>query len=320
MQRRQYLVGGCVALAALAGCLDDGGDASGGGRVEDRTGERAFSRTIGGLNNAAIALREADGFDDPESVEFDPDEPRDHLESARDHLETAEAELGDERDADLEELRTYATVLEAAVDVAATVADETLVDDVEAVERALDGDGDRSDAAAVVGERTGELETADGRLDDGKSALSEIDPDRFDDLATVDLADLEAGVSTLANVLRAQTALAAGYDATLEGDERLERGRERADAGAHDEAEAEFSAAKTAFEEATRAFDDGNEDAPGGLAEYLETGRCRSENLHDGARHLAAASAAAADGDVRTARDRRADAESALASADACGD
>ncbi|RQG94063.1 hypothetical protein [Natrarchaeobius chitinivorans] len=320
MQRRQYLLGGTVAMAAVVGCLDDEGGASSDVGAEDRTGERAFSRAVGGLNDAAIALREAEDLDDPESVDFDPEVPRNHLETARGHLETADEELGDERGADLEELRTYASVLEAAIHVAATVADETLFDDVEAVERALDDDGDRSEATLVIDERESDLEAADVHLDDGKAALAEIDADRFADLPTADLADLEAGVSTLANVLRAQSALAAGYASTLEGDDRLERGREYADDGSHDEATEEFTAAKAAFDEAIHTFDDGVDDAPADLVAALETGRCRSENLHDGAAHLAASSAAADEGNVRTARNRQSDAESAFAAAEDCGE
>ncbi|RQG92922.1 hypothetical protein EA462_01490 [Natrarchaeobius halalkaliphilus] len=321
MNRRRYLAGWAAALAAFAGCLD--GDGNGEANVDDRTGERALSRGIGQLNDAAIALQIEDELAEPESVDFDPDTPRTHLSTARDHLETAEAELEDERAGDIDELRRYATVLEAAIDVAGTVTDEALFEEIERIETALADGGDEHDretTTELLDDRIEALETAGDRLTDAKAAIEAIDEGRYESLETVDLTDVESGVSTLEAVVISQSALASGYDATLEGDDDLDRGRAYADDGSHGDAEAAFLDAKASFETATETFEGGSDDAPDGLEGYFETALCRSNHLTDAAANFANASAAADDGDVVAAGQYRDDAEDALDAAASCGE
>ena len=99
MNRRQYLARtGAVSLstglfASVAGCLgglpgsSDNSDVT----VSDRTGQRALDRAAGSLNTAAQSLTDLQDLENPEAVDFDPTEPRAHIETARGHLETAAA-------------------------------------------------------------------------------------------------------------------------------------------------------------------------------------------------------------------------------------
>ncbi|WP_049924286.1 hypothetical protein [Halopiger djelfimassiliensis] len=322
MNRRQYLgyTGSGLAVVACAGCLGDFGGDSSGVEVDDRTGKRELSRAVGGLNDAAIALDTGDELEDPESVDFDPEEPRTHLEQARDHLETAADELPDDRAGDIEELRAYADVLEGLIDVTATVTDETLADDAAIVTDTIVGEGDLDDARTTVDERTAAIETAATRFDETNAALQDLDAERLEELAVVDLEEVEAGAAALGDAVDSLAALGDGYDAMLAGYAALERGREHADADEHDRAETEFADAESEFETAVETLESGAAESPSGFASYFETAGCQSGHLRTAAEHFAAASAAAADRNAAAARRNRADAEAALEDADACTD
>lgn len=323
MNRRQYLarVGVSLGAVSLAGCLDslggDDGDEGADGDATDRTGERELDRAVGQLNKAALALRDAGDVEDPESIEFDASEPRDHLEQADEHLETAASEL-DGREDDLAELRTYADVLETLVDVTAVVADETLTDDIETVTAALEADGDLEAAQETLDDRTGTLDDAQGQYDGATSELMALDAERLSELAVIDLEKVESGAVQLGDVLSAQSALASGYDDVLRGSEHLERGQERSDDGDYEGAETAFADAESAFGTATETFDSEKGDAPAGLVSYFETALCQSGHLEDAAANFAESAAAAADRDVATAQRRKEDAEDALEKARAC--
>ncbi|APW97129.1 hypothetical protein CHINAEXTREME_04805 [Halobiforma lacisalsi AJ5] len=329
LHRRQYLARSAAALgtASLAGCLDEladddpGGDDGGEADVPDRTGERALDRAVGELNNAALAL-DVGEVDDPDDLEFDPGEPRDHLDTARDHLDTAEAELED-RDDDIEALRRYADVLAALIDVTETIADDSLEADIDAVNEALsEEDSDIETARDILDERTADLGTAADRYDEAMAGLEALSADRLEELSIVDLDEVEAGAERLGAVLDSLRTLGGGYESILDGAEHLERGQDEADERNHEEAEAAFRTAEEAFEAATGTLtgDGGKADAPDGLVSYFETALCQSRNFADAADSFAAASAAAADGDVIDARDHRDEAEDALEEANDCAD
>lgn len=321
MNRRQYLARAGVSLGAvsLAGCLESlGGDDGDDVDVTDRTGERELDRAVGQLNDAALALRDAGNLEDPEDDAFDAAEPRDHLEQSDEHLSTAESEL-DGREDDLDELRTYAAVLETLIDTTAVVADETLTEDVDAVTAALEGDGDLESAQETIDERTATLEEAESAYDEATSELMALDADRLSGLSVIDLEEVESGAVQLGDVLSAQSALASGYDDVLAGYEHLERGQERSDDGDYEGAETAFTDAESAFGTASETFDGGKGDAPASLRSHFETALCQSGQLEDAAANFAESSAAAADRDPGTAQSRKNDAEDALEEARACG-
>ncbi|WP_137290958.1 hypothetical protein [Natronorubrum halophilum] len=319
MNRRQYLAraGAGVPLAAFAGCLDDlpGGDSSGEGT--DRTGERELDRAAGNLNDAALALNvEADTIEDPERIEFDPAEPADSIATARDHLETAATELGADREPDIETLRTYADVLEALVVVADTVTDDTLSDDFDSVSAATGGDSDLEDASATMDDRRAEIDEAKIHYDDAVSEFRSLD-DRFKELARIERADLEGGISTLGDVLGSFDTLAGGFESILDGYGCLERGHTHVDNGAYDQAEGTFTDAESAFEAAATL--EGDETTPDGLTDYFETARCQGGHLTDAAAAFADSAAAGDDGDPLVANRKRAEGERELENATECG-
>ncbi len=308
MNRRQYLARTGVAgvstglLATLSGCLDglpgssDGSDVT----VTDRTGQRALDRAAGSLNKAAQSLEELEGLEDPETVEFDPDTPRGHLETAREHLETAASELGDDRAADVATLRSYADTLEGLVAVTVTVTDETLADDIEAVNAALEGESDLERANEIVDTRYTKLGDARQRYDQVEATIADIDGDRLTDLSGVKLADLEDGTAALGDAVTALETLAGAYDGTLDADEgygALERGQTHVDNGEYEAAQAAFETAAATFSTSLDRLEAGQTEAPDGLTGYFETATCQNRHLADAATAFADGAAAAADGD-----------------------
>jgi hypothetical protein len=327
MHRRQYLTGASVGLlAGLVGCLDDSGSSGGNGgdapEVEDRTGERAIDRAAGKLNDAAATLDELEAdLETPEEVDFDPEGPRTNISEARGHLDTAEAELGDDRTADVETLRSYADALEGLVAVTVTVTDDTLSDDIETVDETLEADDpDVEEANAVVDERHAAIIDARERHAEADATIRELDADRLEDLAAIELAALENGAATLGNVVTSLETLSSAYDATLDADEgygALERGREHLDAGEYKPAAGEFTTAESTFTSSRGRLDDGIGDAPEGLVDRFETARCQNRHLADAAGSFADAAAAAADRDP-AADDHRADGQAALDALENC--
>ncbi|MXV62852.1 hypothetical protein GS429_12400 [Natronorubrum sp. JWXQ-INN-674] len=283
MNRRQYLTRagtGVGALALLAGCLDDftGSDSS--AEVGDRTGERELDRAAGALNDAALALDVGGGaIEDPETLEFDPDEPAGLIADARAHLETAMDELDEGRRPDVETLRTYADVLEGLVAVTDTVADEGLESEAETVFATIGGDGDIATATDTVGERTSKLDEARTEYDEAADDFRTLE-DRFEELAGIDRTDLESGISTLSTVLDSLETLGSGFESLLAGYDDLERGRAHAEDGADKQASEAYADAESAFETAAATLE-GDEDTPAGLTDYFETAICQSDQLID---------------------------------------
>jgi len=330
MNRRQYLARtGAVSLstglfASVAGCLgglpgsSDDSDVT----VSDRTGQRALDRAAGSLNTAAQSLTDLQDLENPEAVDFDPTEPRAHIETARGHLETAAAELSDDRAADVATLRSYADVLEGLVAVTVTVTDDTLADDIDAVNAALAGSGDLEAANEIVDARYEKIGGARDRHAEATATIAAIDGDRLDELAGIDLADLEDGAATLGEVVTALETLAGSYDATLDADDgygALERGQSHVDSGEYEAAQGEFETAAATFATALDRLESGRTDAPDGLDDYFETAICQNRHLTDAATSFADGAAAAADGDP-TARTHQSTGEAELEAVQNCSD
>lgn len=329
MNRRQYLArtgaaGASLAtVTALAGCLDAIEGSSDGTDIEvgDRTGQRALDRAAGKLNKAAQQLDEVEGFEDPETVEFDSAHARDYLSDARDHLETADSELGDDRSVDLETLRSYAAVVEGLVSVTVTVTDDTIEDDIDAVTAAIEEGGDIEDANETVDERHGAVAGAADRYGRTTDTLQSIDGERLSAIAGTDVADLEEGAATLGDVVTSLETLTGAYDSMLDpetGYGALEDGRTHLENEEFEQAGESFETAETTFSNALQRLEDGTENAPEGLDEYFDTAGCQNEHLAAASGHFADAAAAAENGRYRTAREKRNDGEAALDDVDNC--
>ncbi|WP_440772100.1 hypothetical protein [Natronorubrum sp. DTA28] len=321
MNRRQYLTragAGTLALAALAGCLDDLSRSESTTSAADRTGERELSRAAGTLNEAALALDIEDGgVGDSEDVEFDPDEPTGLIDDARGHLETAAAELDDERTPDAETLETYADILEALVAVTETITDEELESDADTVFDANGEERNLEDASETVDRWMGELEAVEVRHGGAVSDYEALDGDRFEELARIDPTDLEDGIDALGGVLDSLVTLVDGFDSMLDGYAALEDGQESVENEAYERAEAAFGDAKSAFETARETFD-GDEHSPARLCDQFEMARCQSGHLTAAAEAFEEAAVTAESGDLLTANQRERDAERSLEAADGC--
>ncbi|WP_436346564.1 hypothetical protein [Natronorubrum sp. FCH18a] len=321
MNRRQYLTragAGVGTLAALAGCLDDLTGSESTTSAEDRTGVRELNRAVGALNDAALALDiEGGGVDDSGEVEFDAAEPDGLIEDARAHLETAAAELDDDRNPDIETLRTYADVLEALVVVTETITDEELEPDADAVFDASGEERDLEAASATVDEWIGELETAETCHEEADTGYRALDGDRFEELARIDRTDLEDGIASLGDVLDSLVTLVDGFDSMLDGYEALDEGQEYTENDEYEGAEAAFTDAESAFETATETFESDDE-PPTRLADQFETARCQSGHLTDAAEAFGEAASAAQSGNVLAVDRREREAERSLEAADEC--
>ncbi|ELY78870.1 hypothetical protein [Natrinema gari] len=336
MNRRQYLArtgtaGASVGfLTGLAGCLDDLGGAgdttddttdADDGAADSRAGVRALDRAAGDLNTAALALDELDDLEDPSAVEFDPSEPRARLADGRDHLETAAAELGDDRAADIDTLRSYADALEGLVAVTVTVTDEGLSKDVDTVTTALETERGIEEASTTVGDRHADIAAAGERLAEVDATIQGIDADRLDALADVPRTDLEEGATALDEVVTPLETLAAAYDTTLgdAGYGALDRGRDHLDEAAYEDARDEFSTAESTVSDAHQRLENGTADAPDGLVGHFETATCQTGHLTDAAAAFADAATASAERDP-AASDHRSEAEAALDRIGDCSD
>ena len=322
MNRRQYLTRagagvGTLALAPLAGCLDELADSESATSAEDRTGERELDRAAGALNQAALSLEIDDGGMNDGEVAFDADEPNGLIDDARAHLETAATELDDDRAPDVEALETYADILEALVVVTEAITDEELESDADAVFDATGEDGGVEDASATVDRWMDELEAAETRHVGAVSDYDALDADRFEDLARIDPVDLEDGIESLGDVLESLVTLVGGFDSMVEGYEALERGHEHVENEAYEQAEPAFSDAKSAFETARETFEE-DETPSARLGDYFDTAHCQSGHLTEAAEAFEEAAVAAGSGDPLTANQREQDAEQSLEDADDC--
>ncbi|WP_408959870.1 hypothetical protein [Natrinema sp. 74] len=325
MHRRQYLTrtgavalfaGGAGCLGGLTGSSDDTGNTD----VASRAGVRALDRAAGKLNKAAKSLNEL-SLETPETVTFDPSEPRAKISDARDHLETAESELGDDRQADIETLRSYADALEGLIAVTVTVTDDTITNDIDTVTTAIEEQGDLEAASETVDARHTDISSAYERFKQAETTIQNLDGDRLTDLTGIDLADLKEGVSALGTAVGSLETLAAAYDSTLDtesGYGALERGRTKFENGEYAAAQSEFATAESTFADARQSLETGTGSAPEGLVQYFETASCQTMHLTTAAGAFAEAAEAAADGNAVTARNRKNDGEDALEDLSSC--
>ncbi|QLK24713.1 hypothetical protein HYG81_11340 [Natrinema zhouii] len=329
MNRRQYLTRTVAAgastgtLAGLAGCLGGLTDTSDANEVtvSDRTGERALSRAAGSLNKAAQSLDELEGLENPEDIDFDPQKPHNHLSAAREHLDTAESELGDDRESDIETLRSYADAVDGLITVTATITDDTLADDIEAVNAVLEEEGDLEEANETVDDRNETVTGARERHEEVTATIDAIDGDRLAELSGIDLADLEDGAATLGDAVISLETLTRTYDATLDGDDgygALERGREYADDGEYEAAQAEFETAEATFAASLDRLEAGRSEAPEGFVDYFETASCQNGHLRDAAGAFAESAAAAADRNPVAAESYKKQGEDSLDAVGSC--
>ncbi|WP_226004984.1 hypothetical protein [Natrinema salinisoli] len=326
MNRRQYLARTGAAgtsvglLTGLAGCIDDlsGSSDTNDGTDDEagsRAGERALDRAAGDLNKAAQALNEVGGLEDPDAVEFDPEAPRSHLADAREHLETAATELPEDRQGDIDTLRSYADALEGLVDVTATVTDGGIADDIDAVTAAIESEGDLESASETVDDRYAEISDAHERWEEANATIGDLDADTLEELTGVSVAELEAGAAALGTVVASLETLAGAYAGTLDledGYGALERGRKHSEKREYDAAQTEFETAESTFSNSQAELDTGMADAPEGLAGYFETAECQNRHLASAAESFAAAAADASDGNLSAAAAHRDEAEAAL--------
>ncbi|WP_254762653.1 hypothetical protein [Natrinema marinum] len=330
MNRRQYLTRAGAAgaatglLAGGAGCLGDlsgsSDDGNGDADVGSRAGVRAIDRAAGNLNKAAQSLNEL-SLEDPETVEFDPSEPRAKISDARDHLETAESELGEDRQTDIDTLRSYADALEGLIAVTATVSDSSITDDIDTVTTALEEQGDLEAASETVDARYTEISSAHERFEQAETTIQTLDGDRLAELAGIDLAELEEGANALGAVVGSLETLAAAYDSTLDlesGYGALEAGRTKFENGEYAAAEREFETAESTFADAQGSLESETGSTPEGLVQYVETAACQTTHLSTAAGAFADAAGAAADGDPVTANARKNDGEDALEDVNNC--
>ncbi|WP_345778534.1 hypothetical protein [Natrinema sp. DC36] len=312
-------------LAAMAGCLGGltGSSDTDNVAVSDRTGERALDRAAGSLNKAAQSLDALDDLENPEDVEFDPQEPRSHLSAAREHLETAESELGDDRTSDIGTLRSYADALEGLIAVTVAVTDDTITDDIEAVNAALEEDGDLDAANETVDERNETVTGARERHEESTATIESIDGDRLGELSGIDLADLADGAAALGDAVTSLETLTETYDATLSEDDgfgALERGRDQLENDEYEDAQAEFETAEATFAASLDRLETGRSESPEGYADYFETASCQNGHLRDAAAAFAEAAAAAAARDPIAAENHRNQGEDSLDAVGSCPD
>lgn len=316
MNRRQYLstAGSLAVVSSLAGCLGGVLGSDEGEQLPDdhRDEERAINRAVGKLNKAAISIEGTESnLENPSEADFSADEPRSLLDTARSDLESVEDS------AIVEELTSYADVLEAMIGVLETLTDDSLAADVESVSAEMAG-GDTSAVEDTLETRREETDETRRSYDGAMETLEGLDRDRLEEHSIVDLDRVESGVETLGGVLGSVESLLSGYDQMLAGHESLEEGQQRFDAGEYERAATAFEDAADSFGDATETFADEESDAPAGLAEYAETARCQSGHLETAGTAFADGATAANDGDLVDAQRSRSDGEDALEAAENC--
>ncbi|WP_255169212.1 hypothetical protein [Natrononativus amylolyticus] len=329
MNRRQYLASlSVLGTGALAGCLDDLSglrDASSVGTQREPTVEMTRSyreadrdrrRAVGQLNRAALALRPlATELEDTGNVSVEFDEPRDRLADARTHLEDAEA-TDEGTAAAVAALRSFADVLAGVVETTAAVTDDAIPDAIDALSEEIDARRLEAAETTVAGLRA-RFATARDELDPALETLPELDRDRLEGLAVVDLEPIEEGLRLLDEVVVGLSNLGAALAATVDGHRCLERGEEQTEAERYDEAAASFDEAAAHYEAATAHSDDAL-DAPGGVGTYAETTRCQSVHLEEAALEFADSARALDERDPTGAARHEEAGAAALEAADDC--
>lgn len=338
MKRRQYLATVTTAGAAslLGGCLDDtsfemggedGDDGDGSGDREtvsdrdeggDSTAEDEIKRAVSQLNQAALSVSAVEEeLDDPESSEYDSEEPLEFLSTARDHLETADAAAEGDIQAVVDELIAYADVLEAIVRVAASLAEGSIREDFDDARAAM-ADRRLEDARSTIGAIEEDAGAYRETLDPGLETLPSLDRDLLEEHDVAEIDSVEDGANRLDAAVSGLETLVAVLGDLVDGYGSVERGDEHFEADEYDAAETEFTDAATHFDGAVTTIDENRDDAPSGFQDYFDTLRCQATNLNEGAESLAEAAVAASERDRERADQHRQDGEAALETAEDC--
>ncbi len=279
MNRRQFLAAATVTgSATVAGCF---------GALDDDDGEPAprnpeldvvddINTAIGLTNTAALALdRAATNFEDPGAIEFDEDEPRKRLDAARDALDDAESQDDGTHADDIELARSYATVVEALLDMFVE-----LIDGASELEASSD-EFDTEDVDELRTSIDAAREPVDRALDArtaGTEVREELDDDRLVEL-DAELESILDGLDELGAFTGGFDSLTAGYVELLDGVEEVVEAGEAFENEQFDRARDEFERATVAFESAATTFEDGEPEAPEDLSDEFERAIDRSGSL-----------------------------------------
>ncbi|MHC3438585.1 hypothetical protein ACYJ1Y_10900 [Natrialbaceae archaeon A-gly3] len=320
MDRRSYLAGSTVSVVTLlSGCLGTIGVGTGGNDVavpEDEDRVNAEIRgAVGALNRAGLSLHGvSEDLQEPNTVEYDPQRPRERIETAYDHLEAAE-ETGDRLE-DIETLNEFADILERTIDVTVSLTDVDHEAEHEKAETALEEER-YDDARSIVGHRNSVVTNDRERLAPAQETLAIIDRARFEDLNVIDVEQIDTGIDELDSILEGLDALTESFGLLINGSERLEDGRALFDDNDFETARVEFEDAEDDFADSSTTLE-AVDNPPDTLTDEFETTACRSGHLEAAASELVAATDAALEGDVFVAEDHKEEAERLIENAENC--
>jgi hypothetical protein len=335
MYRRRYLAATAAALGTgLAGCAEDGTQASGGnGDANDDSGDgggdaddagsgtsdksvqQLILEAVGHLNTAGIALADVQAqLREGKDPEFAAEEQAARIQQARSKLQTATGkDPSAEERKDIQALSKMVTVLEAMSNTLTRMLSVT--ETLESLEpklrnREFEAANDQVDDPVAAVETTVEEMTA------AKQAVESVDADRLEDL-NLRFAELKDGVLELFDLVTAANTLLQGYVDLIKAGLDLQTGREKSDGGNYEGAAGDMAsaiehanAAKTHFE----ALDD----PPAVLEEYAGSALCQAETMAAALTHFEKAAQAAANDDLRTANEQRNAGEDDLEAAKQC--
>ncbi|MCL9813550.1 hypothetical protein [Natranaeroarchaeum aerophilus] len=278
MERRRFLAaGGVGASGLLAGCTDVLGD-------DDSVPERdpanevadSIATAVGLTNTAALSLDSVDtGFEEPDTIEFDEDEPRDRLTEARTALEDAEADDDGSRETEIAAVRAYIGIVESMIDMFVELldgaselsdSDESFdPDDIDRLRGSITAARDPIERA--VSARTAGSEHRDSA---DESALTDLD---------AEFKTVTDGFDELVSFTDGFDVLTTGYATLLDGVEYVETAQDQFSAEEYDDARVGFADATAAFDTANSTFSDGQSDAHEELDGEFDRATGRSDSL-----------------------------------------
>lgn len=304
MNRRRFVaaLAATGASASLAGCsnpMSDDDDTVPERDPQNEVEDELYT-AVGELNTAALSLSVVgEDVANPADVEFDESEPRDRVRAAREALDAAEQADSGELSAEIEQVRTYATVVDETIEAFASLLEgaselaslesEFDVEAVDEVRATIDASRDPLEAAVSASEAA-----RSAAEDAGAEALSDLDAE-FERVR--DALDELSGFATSLD------SLSLGYLDLLDGVDLIDTGRQQFENGQYAQAGESFDAAGTSLDDASEAFDVGSTPNER-LDARFETAQCRTERLSQGAQHLKDAADSADSGNVLRARDQ----------------
>jgi len=314
---------------------NDGGDGSdGGGGGDDSSGgedggegtttdggdaDLYVAQAVSTLNAVALRLNKLqDELDSPDDVEFDQETLLEGIADARAKLDAASEIATDTQAAQIETLRSLATVLEETTRVVGIVLSVDTDAVVEDTATAVDA-GNYDAALDRVRAAKAKASDATDRVERAETALAGVDADRLAAVDGVEYAKVERAVTELSSLVTAFHALTVGSEANVLGTQDLETGRSRSEAREFEAAEAAFGDARAHFETADVALAGVAGDAGESLTESVEVAACRTAHLLQAATAFRDGAADAADGNVSEAKTHRDEGETQLQQAEDCG-